>query len=208
MTEGDGSSAGLGPRATLARGNPRGMTAATASSGRPALFLDRDGTLITDVGYPRDPARVEPLPGAIEALAELQHRFALVIVSNQSGIGRGLITEAEARAVHERVVELFAQGGVTFAGAYYCPHAPAASCACRKPAPGLVLDAARALGLDVARSILLGDKPSDVATGLAAGCRHVVRLGPADGSERSLCCADWPALAQLVRSLDEGGNDR
>lgn len=184
------------------------MTAAAATSGRPVLFLDRDGTLITDVGYPRDPARVEPLPGAIEALAELQRRFALVIVSNQSGIGRGLVTEAEARAVHDRVVELFGRGGVSFAGAYYCLHAPAARCTCRKPAPGLILDAARELGLDVARSILVGDKPSDVAAGRAAGCRHVVGFGPVDGVEPSLRCADWRALAHLVRSLDEAGNRR
>jgi histidinol-phosphate phosphatase family protein len=140
---------------------------------RPALFLDRDGTLIVDVGYPRDPALVEPLPGAIDALRELQHSYALVIISNQSGIGRGLITEAEAAAVHARTVELFAAGGVTFAGAYYCPHSPDAACRCRKPAPGLLFDAARELDLDLARSIMIGDKPSDLEAGRAAGCGHV-----------------------------------
>ncbi|HEX8109737.1 MAG TPA: HAD-IIIA family hydrolase, partial [Kofleriaceae bacterium] len=113
---------------------------------RRALFVDRDGTLIVDVGYPRDPAQVEPLPGALDALRALQAHFALVIVSNQSGIGRGLITQAEARAVHARVVERFGQAGVAFAGAYYCPHDPGAACVCRKPAPGLLLDAARELG--------------------------------------------------------------
>jgi len=141
-----------------------------------ALFLDRDGTLIVDVGYPRDPALVEPLPGAIDALRELQQTFALVIISNQSGIARGLITEAEQEAVHARVVEVFAAGGVTFAGAYYCPHAPDAGCRCRKPAPGLLLDAARELGLDLARSIMIGDKPSDLEAGRAAGCGHVVQF--------------------------------
>jgi histidinol-phosphate phosphatase family protein len=185
------------------------MTRVAATSARPALLLDRDGTLITDVGYPRDPALVELLPGAIEALVELQHRFALVIISNQSGIGRGLVTEAEARAVHDRVVELFARGGVSFAGAYYCPHAPDAQCPCRKPAPGLVLDAARELGLDLARSIMLGDKPSDIAAGVAAGCGMAIRFGrDADGAGGSARCADWPALARLVRSLDEAGNSR
>jgi histidinol-phosphate phosphatase family protein len=102
---------------------------------RRALFIDRDGTLIVDVGYPRDPAQVEPLPGALDALRALQAHHALVIVSNQSGIGRGLITPAEAGAVHARVVERFGQAGVAFAGAYYCPHDPGAGCACRKPAP-------------------------------------------------------------------------
>jgi D-glycero-D-manno-heptose 1,7-bisphosphate phosphatase len=179
------------------------MTAAPPGSARPALFIDRDGTLITDVGYPRNPARVELLPGAIDALLDAQRRFALVIVSNQSGIGRGLITEAEARAVHDRVIEAFARAGVAFAGAYYCPHAPDAGCPCRKPAPGLVLDAARELGLDVARSIMLGDKASDITAGRAAGCRHAIRFGPdVDGAEGSQRCDDWPAVARLLRSLD------
>jgi len=179
------------------------MTAVPSASARPALFIDRDGTLITDVGYPRNPAQVEPLPGAIDALIELQRRFALVIVSNQSGIGRGLITEAEARAVHDRVIDVFARAGVGFAGAYYCPHAPDASCPCRKPAPGLVLDAARELGLDVARSIVLGDKASDITAGRAAGCRHAIRFGPdVDGAEGLQRCDDWPAVARLLRSLD------
>ena len=88
---------------------------------RRALLLDRDGTLIVDVGYPRDPAQVEPLPGAIDALHGLQARFALVIVSNQSGIGRGLVTPAEAALVHDRTIAVFARAGIHFAGAYYCP---------------------------------------------------------------------------------------
>jgi D-glycero-D-manno-heptose 1,7-bisphosphate phosphatase len=163
-----------------------------------ALLVDRDGTLIVDVGYPRDPARVEPLPGAIDALRELGQRFALVIISNQSGIARGLIREAEAQAVHARVVEIFGQAGVRFAGAYYCPHAPDAGCRCRKPAPGLLLDAARDLGLDLAASTMLGDKPSDLAAGLAAGCR-VLRFGPT-ASPDAPHCPDWPAVAAALRS--------
>lgn len=175
------------------------MTAPAA--GRRALLIDRDGTLIVDVGYPRDPARVELLPGALAALVELQRSFALVIISNQSGLGRGLFSEAEARAVHDRVIELFARGGVEFAGAYYCPHAPEAGCACRKPAPGLLVDAARELGLDLARSIMVGDKPSDVAAGVAAGC-HTVRFGPdVDGADGARRCDDWDAVAQFARSF-------
>jgi D-glycero-D-manno-heptose 1,7-bisphosphate phosphatase len=174
------------------------MTAA-----RRALFVDRDGTLIVDAHYPRDPAQVAPLPGALDALRALQARFALVIVSNQSGIGRGLVTRDEARAVHARVVELFGRAGVAFAGAYYCPHDPGAGCACRKPAPGLLLNAARELDLDLAGSVMLGDKPSDVAAGRAAGCRHALRFGPPDGddTDRSPRCADWPAVAALLGSV-------
>jgi histidinol-phosphate phosphatase family protein len=165
------------------------------------LFVDRDGTLIVDVGYPRDPALVEPLPGAIDALRELAGHFALVIISNQSGIGRGLITEAEARAVHDRVVDVFGRAGVEFAGAYYCPHAPGTRCPCRKPAPGLLLDAARELALDLATSIMVGDKASDMAAGRAAGCRHAIRFGPdvggTDGCQR---CDDWRAVARFLGS--------
>lgn len=172
---------------------------------RRALFVDRDGTLIADAGYPRDPALVEPLPGAIDALRELQGSFSLVIISNQSGIGRGLITEAEARAVHDRVIDVFARAGVRFAGAYYCAHAPGAGCPCRKPAPGLLVDAARELGLDLASSIMLGDKASDVAAGHAAGCRHTIRFGPDDDSsdvdDGSQRCDDWAAVARFLRSL-------
>jgi D-glycero-D-manno-heptose 1,7-bisphosphate phosphatase len=169
---------------------------------RRALLIDRDGTLIVDVGYPRDPGRVEPLPGAVDALRTLQQRFALVIVSNQSGLGRGLITEAEAHAVHDRVIAVFARGGIRFAGAYYCPHAPEASCPCRKPAPGLLLDAAGELDLDLAGSIMIGDKPSDIAAGLAAGCRHALRLGPdADGANGTERCDDWDAVVRFLRSV-------
>jgi len=164
-----------------------------------ALLLDRDGTLIVDVGYPRDPAQVEPLPGAIDALRALQSRFALVIVSNQSGLARGLISAAEAAAVHARVVERFGQAGVTFAGAYYCPHAPDAGCRCRKPAPGLLLDAARDLGLDLAASTMLGDKPSDLAAGRAAGCRTLA-FGPATGAPHH--CPDWPAVTAALRATE------
>ena len=139
-----------------------------------ALFLDRDGTLTVDVGYPRDPALVEPIPGAIEALRELQQTWKLVIVSNQSGIARGLITQAEASAVHARVVEVFAEAGVTFAGAYYCPHAVGAGCRCRKPAPGMLLDAAADHAIDLEVSAMIGDRQSDLDAGRNAGVTTLV----------------------------------
>ena len=153
---------------------------------RRALFLDRDGTLIVDVGYPRDPALVQPIEGAIDTLRVLQRDHALVVISNQSGIARGRITPAEAAAVHERFVAMFESGGVTFAGFYYCPHGPDDGCRCRKPAPGLLEDAARELGLDLARSIMIGDKPSDLEAGRAAGCALVVPFG------------DWAEVLRVV----------
>lgn len=162
---------------------------------RPALFLDRDGTLIADVGYPRDPDRVTLLPGAAAVLAALPPEVALVIVTNQSGLARGRITPDEAAAVATRVEAEFAAAGIRFAGVYTCPHGPDDGCPCRKPAPGLLLDAARDLGLDLARSILLGDKPSDVAAGRAAGCRASLRFG-ADGD-----VADWTAAGPRIAAL-------
>ena len=146
---------------------------------RRALFLDRDGTLIVDVGYPRDPALVEILPGAVDALRAWDG--ALVIISNQSGVARGKITPREAAAVHARVEALFAAEGVTFAGAYYCFHGPDDGCRCRKPAPGLLLDAARDLDLDLAASVMIGDKPSDVAAGVTAGAKGVLFAGSWSG---------------------------
>ncbi len=162
---------------------------------RRALFLDRDGTLIVDVGYPRDPAKVELIPGAASALRDLQRDWLLVVVSNQSGIGRGTITPAEATAVHDKFVDLFAIQGVAFAGFHYCPHAPDAGCACRKPMPGLLLDAAEELGLDLGQSAVVGDKASDVEAGRAAGLLHVIRFGPdTDQTPASARCDDWPAV--------------
>lgn len=156
---------------------------------RRALLLDRDGTLIVDVGYPRDPALVELMPGVGPALAELQSDWALVVISNQSGQARGLITDAEAKAVHDRFVALFETQGVRFAGAYYCPHAPDAGCRCRKPAPGLLLDAARELDLDLSRSIMIGDKPSDLEAGLSAGCSAAMAM------------SSWDELLENLRGL-------
>jgi len=142
---------------------------------RSAVFLDRDGTLIEDMRYPRDSSQVRLLPGAAEALRQLKEAgFALIVVSNQSGLGRGLITPEEAAAVHARFVGLLAEAGVTLDACYYCPHAPEAGCDCRKPKPGLLLRAAVEHGLDLPTSVMVGDKLSDVDAGNAAGCRSIL----------------------------------
>jgi D-glycero-D-manno-heptose 1,7-bisphosphate phosphatase len=171
---------------------------------RRALFLDRDGTLIADVGYPRDPDQVALLPGAAAALRSLAEELALVIISNQSGIARGIIHPDQARAVHERTVARFADDGVTFAGAYYCPHGPDDGCACRKPQPGMLAAAARDLDLDLAASIVIGDKASDVEVGRAAGCRAALRFAAADAPADDLAHADvigWDAATARIAAL-------
>lgn len=167
---------------------------------RCALFFDRDGTLIDDVGHIRDPTQVRLVPGAAPALRELRNAgFFLVLVSNQSGIARGLVSRAEAAAVHRRVVSELARADVDLDDARYCPHAPDDSCACRKPAPGLLLAAARELGVDLAASFMVGDKASDVEAGHRAGCRSI-RFAPA-GADRGDAVAvaqSWDEVVDLV----------
>jgi D-glycero-D-manno-heptose 1,7-bisphosphate phosphatase len=174
--------------------------AAPAPGGRPAVFLDRDGTLVEDVGYPRDPRQVRLLPGAAAALAELRERgFALVLVSNQSGVGRGLLTQEQAQRVHGRLAELLAEQGARLDGAYYCYHAPEEGCACRKPSPHLLRAAADELGLDLTRSFMVGDKSSDVEAGLGAGCRAVLFGGGQAGTPRpDFVAGDWTAVVGYV----------
>jgi D-glycero-D-manno-heptose 1,7-bisphosphate phosphatase len=158
---------------------------------RPAVFLDRDGTLIEEVAYPRDPDSVRLLEGVVEALAAFRRAgFALVVVSNQSGIGRGLVTREEANAVHERFVDELRVRGIELDDVRYCPHAPEDACACRKPSAELLIASARYLGIDLAASFMIGDKAADVAAGRAAGCRTLL-LGRADGHGATYVAPNW-----------------
>jgi D,D-heptose 1,7-bisphosphate phosphatase len=176
---------------------------------RAAVFLDRDGTIIEDEGYLADASRVRLLPGAIDALRMFRDRgLALVIVSNQSGIPRGLITPAQHAEVAARVAAVLAEAGVPVDGAYYCPHLPEAGCTCRKPLPGMLVDAARELDLDLGRSLMVGDKMSDVAAGRAAGCTTALLgnakdAGTAPDAQPHHRAADWPALLSSVLSSME-----
>jgi D-glycero-D-manno-heptose 1,7-bisphosphate phosphatase len=139
------------------------------------IFLDRDGTVIHDTGYPNDPQQVHLLPGAGEALARLQQQgFHLILVSNQSGVNRGIITEVQALEVHRQVLASLTHYGVRIDAAYYCTHVPEEGCSCRKPAPGMLLGAAAELGLDLSRAFMIGDKPSDIEAGMRAGCRTIL----------------------------------
>jgi D-glycero-D-manno-heptose 1,7-bisphosphate phosphatase len=144
---------------------------------RPAVFLDRDGTLIHDSGYCADPALVRPFPGTVHGLLALHEGgYALVVITNQSGIGRGWITPDAYEAVHRRFLECMAPAPIT--ATYMCPDAPDVPSAERKPSPAMVLRAAREHGLDLARSWFIGDKEIDVQCGLNAGVRSIlVRTG-------------------------------
>jgi D-glycero-D-manno-heptose 1,7-bisphosphate phosphatase len=147
---------------------------------RPAAFLDRDGTVIVEREYLSDPAGVILVPGAVEALRTLRDAgFALVIVTNQSGIGRGLYTEADYQTVRLRLDELLAEEGVILDGSWHCPDDPrSGDVPCRKPNTGMHRAAAAALGLDPSRSLFIGDRVGDVLPALEFGGRGIlVRTG-------------------------------
>ena len=151
-----------------------------------AVFLDRDGTIIEEVGYLDRPERVELFPWTIDAVRVLNRAgLAVVLVSNQSGVARGFFTEAVVDAVHQRMADLLNEGGARIDAYYYCPHHPdgkvpryAQPCDCRKPGRGLVDRAVQELGIDPAKSFVVGDRWLDVALGRAVGAQSVlVRTG-------------------------------
>ena len=147
---------------------------------RRALFLDRDGTIIRDAGYPRDPNCVELVADRIPAVLEHQRDgYLIILVSNQSGIGRGLITFGEYEAVQQHTIAELAKVGINVTASYFCPHRPETNCFCRKPRPGMLLLAAHDHDVDLAGSLLMGDKLSDIEAGRAAGCRTIQYSGVA-----------------------------
>lgn len=187
---------------------PGGQPGADAT--RPAVFFDRDGTLIENVPYNGDPDKVRLAPGAAEAVARLRRAgYACVVASNQSGIGRGMITEDQVRAVNRRMCELFAGRGGSFDALYHCPVAPTTDDDTRvehpdrKPGPGMLLRAAHQLGLDLARSWMIGDEISDVLAGVNAGCRGGILIGGMTDAARpaGLTFHTAPDLASAVQII-------
>lgn len=153
----------------------------TARPGRRAVFLDRDGTVVRDPGFLREPDRLEILPGAPAALRALAAGgFALVVVTNQSAVARGLLDEQTLERIHARLRAVLSREGVHLDGIFACPHHPTegvppyrTACSCRKPAPGLLLRAAERLDLDLGSSFGIGDRERDVEAALAAGARAI-----------------------------------
>jgi D-glycero-D-manno-heptose 1,7-bisphosphate phosphatase len=146
---------------------------------KPFVVLDRDGTIIVERHYLSDPSQVELIPGAAEGLAQLAIMgLGLVVVTNQSGIGRGYFDEARLHQIHHRMCELLATHGVWLSGIYSCPHTPEDHCTCRKPRPGLVERAARELDFDPTEAFVIGDKPCDIELGQRIGAATLlVRSG-------------------------------
>jgi D-glycero-D-manno-heptose 1,7-bisphosphate phosphatase len=144
-------------------------------SGRPVVFLDRDGTLIEDPGYLDDPAGVRLIPGVPDALCLLEDAgYARIVITNQSGIGRGRFDEAAFHRVETEVARQLAQHGASTDRTYWCPHLPEAGCACRKPGTAHHRAAAATYALDLGRSWCIGDRLGDVEAAVALGGRAIL----------------------------------
>lgn len=162
---------------------------------RPAVFLDRDGTINEEKGYLCTPEAVTLLPTVCKAIALLNaHNIPVIVITNQSALGRGLMSRAEFDAVNAALWEALQAGGAHYDALYYCPHVPdlIPPCPCRKPCPGLLLQAAVDFNIDLLRSYIIGDKQSDLDAGYAAGCHTLlVRTGCGEVTYQTLKAQLW-----------------
>ena len=175
------------------------MTSISAKS--PAIFLDRDGTIMKDADYCSDPKQVQIFDGAAAALSRLKKvGYKIIVITNQSGIGRGFFSEEQYRAVEKEVLRQLGHNLID--ATYFCPDLPGQPSKCRKPAPGMILEAARDHDVDLSQSFLIGDKEVDAECAHNAGVRAIrVRTGFDKMTDAS--CADWvaedlPAAAEIV----------
>ncbi|MDQ1277763.1 MAG: D-glycero-D-manno-heptose 1,7-bisphosphate phosphatase [Thermodesulfobacteriota bacterium] len=177
-----------------------------------AVFLDRDGTINEEVGYLDSLEKLRVFPGAFEAVRLINHAgMKTIVITNQSGIGRGFFDEAFVDRVHEEMGRRFLAEGVLIDGFYYCPHHPTEgvgpyrqTCSCRKPEPGLLLKAAADLGIDLGRSYMIGDMPKDVEAGQRAGAKGIlVRTGYGKAADMELTRPDYigPDILGAVKWL-------
>ena len=173
------------------------------AGGRPAVFLDRDGTLIEDVGYLSPIDRITLFPWSVDAVRALNRAgLAVVVVTNQSGVARRMFDETFVTATHRALDALLAAGGARIDAYYYCPHHPDGEvaeyrreCDCRKPAPGLVERAARDLGLDPSRSFVVGDTRRDIGLARAVGARGILVRSGEGAAEATRLAGDLAADA-------------
>jgi D-glycero-D-manno-heptose 1,7-bisphosphate phosphatase len=168
---------------------------------RPAAFVDRDGTINVqppEHEYLSGVGDLKVLPGALDGMRALADcGFALVIASNQRGVGRGLISMEDVNAIDAEIRRLLADSGAELAGSYYCPHLNDDDCYCRKPKPGLLLRAAEELDLDLGASWMVGDSGTDIAAGGAAGCRTAY-LGDDPPAEATISAGSLAEAADLI----------
>jgi len=182
-----------------------GTRSASENESVPVVYLDRDGTLNFDPGYLNEPEQLRLLPGVAPAVARLNRAgFKTVVLSNQSGVARGLITQDQLEAIHQRLRELLAEDGAWLDGIFICPHHPDEGCICRKPAPGLVHRALQELGVFPGNAIVIGDKATDVELARNVGTLAVfVRSGSAPEEEQARMAARGLAPDYVARDLTE-----
>ncbi|SRR6266545_1986989 len=177
------------------------------ADGSPAVFLDRDGTIVEDPGFLHEPGKVKLLPGAAEAIRRLKERgFVVVVVSNQSGIARGFYSVDDYAAVQRRLGELLTAHGARIDGDYYCPHWPDVTgpCTCRKPGVKLFREAQAALDIDFASSWWVGDRLSDVQPALTLGGQGIlVATGEGNLHQGQARALGVTVVADLAAAADE-----
>ena len=176
-----------------------------------AVILDRDGTIVVDRGYLSDPEQLRFLPGAAEGLRMLHEAgHPLIVVSNQSGVGRGLFTLAQLEAVNRKFATMLAEAGVTLAGLYFCPHHPEQGCDCRKPNTALLLRAAAELDFAPAAAVVIGDKSSDIELGQRVGATTILVGAAGQASDGRLTRADYTVrdLTDAARIIDPARTTR
>ncbi len=179
-----------------------------------AVFLDRDGTIIKDTGYPSRIGDMVLLRGAAAAIGDLNRRhWQVVVISNQSGVGRGMFDSSEVDEFNEELRKRLSKQGAQLDAFYYCPHEPGPdgepACSCRKPEPGLLLQAAAELDVRLDKSVMVGDKDSDITAGARAGCRTVLlapdAAAPAPGTEPDHVAPDLAAAVQWINGNQREG---
>jgi D-glycero-D-manno-heptose 1,7-bisphosphate phosphatase len=177
----------------------------------PALFLDRDGTINDEVDFLKDPDQVRLLPDAASALRNaITSGFKLFIVTNQSGIARGLLTEERLHQIHDTLLQQLQSEDVAIDGIYYCPHHPEfgnlsyrKDCECRKPKSGMIVEAARTHNLDLSRSYLIGDRMIDVQTGINIGLPSILVLTGYGKQELKLCREHHVPIFYVAQDLTD-----
>lgn len=178
---------------------------------RPGLFVDRDGTINEEVDFLTNPDHLHILPGSVDALrAAMQMGFRIVVTTNQSGVARGLLTEQRLLDIHASLRHMLASNGVTLDAIYYCPHHPdfgeppyRLDCDCRKPKPGMILQAARDLDIDLSRSFVVGDRMIDIQAGNALAIPSILVLSGYGQAEMELCRRNGVPVSHVAADLHE-----
>lgn len=178
---------------------------------QPAIFLDRDGVIIeNNPNYIRSWEEISFIPGSLDALAKIKNsNYKIIVVTNQSAVGRGIISIDLATLINQRLIDEIQRAGGRIDGIYMCPHAPHEMCHCRKPEPGLLLQAAEELYIDLEHSIMIGDALSDLQAGHAAGLRQLILVLTGRGSDQQLLLSSagispyqvFPDLAGALHSI-------